>query len=157
MTTQATTRPFSSLALLAAVLSLAGCAAMDKMAADQQAYNIQHCQAFGLTPGSDAYVQCVSQGANAYAAARANANAAAAANPAVPGMAVVPIGIGIPVVVPVAPPAKNNTCSAPKSAGKGSCQGCSVSCGAQTASCTPGQEFPGGSDICMQSASCTCQ
>jgi hypothetical protein len=156
MTSQATKCSWSSLAPFAAVLSLAGCAAMDQMAQQNQAYNIQQCQAFGLSPGSDAYVQCVSQGANAYAAARANANAAAAANPAVPGMAVVPIGIGIPVVAPVAP-AKNNTCSAPKSAGKGSCPGCSVSCGAQTASCTPGQEFPGGSDICMQSASCTCQ
>ena len=151
MPTPATTRYWSTLTLLAVVLPLAGCAAM---AQDQQAYNTQKCQSFGLTPGSDAYVQCMSQGANAYAAARANAANAAATNAPAPGMAVLPLAIGIPVVTP---PAKNNSCSAPKSAGKGSCPGCSVSCGTQTASCTPGQEFPGGSDLCLQAASCTCQ
>jgi len=147
MPTPATTR-LRSLLLLAA-LPLAGCAAM---AQQNQAYNVQQCQAFGLTPGSDAYVQCVSQGANAYAAARSNAANAAANSAPAPGMAVLPLAIGIPVA-----PAKNNTCSAPASAGKGSCPGCSVSCGAQSASCTPGQEFPGGSDLCLQPASCTCQ
>lgn len=127
-----------------------GCATM---AADQQAYNTQKCQSFGLVPGSDAYIQCMSQGANAYAASR-NSNSAAAA-PTAPGIAVLPIGIGIPVMPQ--PPTKNTSCSAPTSGPKGGCPGCSISCSGQQASCTVGQEFPGGSDLCMQSSSCTCQ
>jgi len=156
MKTAAKMRPRSLLFLcLAGVLALiAGCTAMDKMAQENQTYNIQQCQAFGLQPGSDAYVQCVSQGANAYAAARQNAANAAAAQPAAGAAVVLPI-IGIPVTP--APPAQNNSCSAPKSSGQGSCPGCSVSCGAKQASCTAGQEIPGGSAICITAASCTCQ
>jgi hypothetical protein len=141
-------------ALAAALATFAGCAAMDKAAQETQAYNVQQCQqVYGLTPGTDAYVQCVSQGPRAYADARAAANA----NPPAPppaGAIVLPI-IGIPVTP--APPAQNNSCSAPKSSGQGSCPGCSVSCGAKQASCTPGQEIPGGSSICITAASCTCQ
>jgi hypothetical protein len=141
-------------AALAAVALLAGCAAMDKAAQETQAYNIQQCQqVYGLAPGTDAYVQCVSQGPRAYADARAAANANAATQPPA-GAVVLPI-IGIPIAP--APPAQNNSCSAPKSSGQGSCPGCSVSCGAKQASCTPGQEIPGGSAICITAASCTCQ
>ena len=136
--------------VLGYALSISGCAAM---AADQQAYNTQQCKSFGLTPGSDAYIQCISQGANAYAASRSS-NAAAASTTA-PGVAVLPIAIGIPVMPP--PPSQNNSCSAPRSTPKGGCPGCSVSCSSQHASCSPGQEFPGGSDMCLQNASCTCQ
>ncbi len=135
---------------LSSAVTISGCAAM---AADQQAYNTQQCKSFGLTPGSDPYIQCMSQGANAYAAARsANNNANGGTTP---GIAVLPINIGIPVG-PM-PPAQNNACSAPKSAPRGACPGCSVSCSAQHASCSAGQEFPGGSDLCLQQASCTCQ
>jgi len=141
----------SAVATLGCVLSIGGCAAM---AADQQAYNTQQCKSFGLTPGSDAYVQCISQGANAYAASRSSNNGAAAGT-TVPGIAVLPIAIGIPVMPQ--PPSQNTSCSAPKSSPKGGCPGCSVSCSGQQASCTPGQEFPGGSDLCLQGASCSCQ
>jgi hypothetical protein len=137
--------------MLGSVASVSGCAGI---AADQQAYNAQQCKNFGLTPGSDAYVQCISQGANAYAASRSNSNGSAAGSTA-PGIAVFPIAIGIPVVPQ--PPAQNTSCSAPKSSPQGGCPGCSVSCSGQHASCTPGQEFPGGSELCLQSASCTCQ
>jgi hypothetical protein len=137
-------------AILAGALLTAGCAAMS---ADQQAYNTQQCQSFGLKPGSDPYIQCMSQGANAYAASRSNNNGAAPS--AVTPIAVLPFGIGIPVEPQ--PPAKNTSCRAPTSTPKGGCPGCSVSCSGQQASCTAGQEFPGGSDICMQGSSCTCQ
>jgi hypothetical protein len=138
-----------------ALVALAGCAAMDQAYQQNQAYNVQQCQqVYGLQPGTDPYIQCVAQGPRAYADARAAAAANAAANPQPPtGMAVLPV-IGIPVV---APPAKNNTCSAPKSSPQGSCAGCSVSCGAKSASCTPGAEIPGGSSICVTEASCVCQ
>jgi hypothetical protein len=135
--------------MLGSVLSVTSCAAM---AADQQAYNTQQCKSFGLTPGSDAYIQCMSQGANAYAASRSGNNSAPAGT-TVPGIAVLPIGIP---VIPL-PPSQNNSCSAPTSSPKGGCPGCSVSCSGQHASCSPGQEFPGGSDLCLQAASCTCQ
>jgi len=138
-----------SVIFISACWALTGCATMDKIAQDEQAYNTQQCKAFGLTPGSDNYVQCMSQGANAYAAARANPPP----NNTAPAMAVIPIGIP---VVPVAP-GKNNKCSAPKSAPSGSCGGCEVSCGDKQASCSPGQEIPGGSSMCIQAASCTCQ
>jgi hypothetical protein len=142
-------------ALTAALGLLAGCAAMDQAAQQTQAYNVQQCQqVYGLTPGTDAYVQCVSQGPRAYADARAAANANAAQPPA-GAIAVLPIGIGIPLTP--TPPAGNNSCSAPKSGPVGACPGCSVSCGAKQASCSPGQEVPGGSNICLQGASCTCQ
>ena len=145
-------RVLSGLAL--SIGALAGCAAMDQAYQQGQAYNAQQCgQVYGLQPGSDAYVQCVAQGPRAYADARAAAAANAASQPPGNGMAVLPI-IGIPVVTP---PAKNNTCSAPKSSPQGSCAGCSVSCGAQTASCTPGSEIPGGSSICITEARCACQ
>jgi hypothetical protein len=142
-------------ALIAALVVLAGCAAMDQAAQQTQAYNIQQCQqVYGLAPGTDAYVQCVSQGPRAYADARAAANANAGAQQPPAGAMVLPI-IGIPLTP--APPAGNNTCSAPKSTPLGACPGCSVSCGAKQASCSPGQEVPGGSTICLQGASCTCQ
>src|SRR5262245_37077879 len=142
-------RSLPSVICMSACCALVGCATMDKIAQDEQAYNTQQCKAFGLTPGSDAYVQCMSQGANAYAAARASQPA----NSAGPAMAVIPIGIP---VVP-APPGRNNKCSAPKSTPTGSCGGCEVSCGDNTASCSPGQEIPGGSSMCIQPASCSCQ
>jgi hypothetical protein len=138
-----------------ALAALAGCAAMDQAYQQQQASNAQQCsQVYGLQPGTDPYVQCVAQGPRAYADARVAAAAnAASAQPPAAGMAVLPI-IGIPVV---SPPAKNNSCSAPKSSPQGSCAGCSVSCGAQNASCAPGQEIPGGSAICITEARCACQ
>ena len=142
-------RLLPSVICMSACWALVSCATMDKIAQDEQAYNTQQCKAFGLTPGSDAYVQCMRQGANAYAASRANPPA----NSAAPAMAVIPIGIP---VVP-APPGKNNKCSAPKSSPTGSCGGCEVSCGDKTASCSPGQEIPGGSSMCIQPASCSCQ
>jgi len=144
-------RSVSSVIWISALCALTGCAAMDKMAQDEQAYNTQQCKAFGLTPGSDAYVQCISQGANAYAASR-NSQPATNADAGVP---VVPLAIGIPVM-PVSP-GRNNKCSAPKSAPNGACGGCEVSCGDKQAACSPGQEVPGGSNICIQPASCTCQ
>lgn len=145
--------PLIATAALGAAI-LAGCQAMDQAYQQQQAYNVQQCgQVYGLQPGTDAYVQCVAQGPRAYAEARAAANAANPAPP--PGMAVLPVPvIGIPVVTP---PAKNNACSAPKSTPLGACAGCSVSCGARSAACTPGQEVPGGSTICLTEASCSCQ
>lgn len=155
MKTAAKTRPrlLPLCSLVAALAVLAGCAALDQAAQETQTYNIQQCQqVYGLTPGTDAYVQCVAQGPKAYADARAAASAAAQQPPA--GAIVLPI-IGIPLTP--APPAQNNKCSAPKSSGQGSCPGCSVSCGAKQASCTPGQEIPGGSSICITAASCTCQ
>jgi hypothetical protein len=150
------TRIFSLIlsAALGAVM-LAGCQAMDQAYQQGQAYNAQQCgQVYGLQPGTDAYVQCVAQGPRAYADARAAANAANPAPPP-PGMAVLPVPvIGIPVVTP---PAKNNACSAPRSTPLGACAGCSVSCGTRNAACSPGQEVPGGSTICLSEASCTCQ
>jgi hypothetical protein len=143
--------PLPSALWISALWTLTGCATMDKMAQDQQAYNTKQCQAFGLTPGSDAYVQCISQGANAYAASRSSQPPATDA----PGAAVVPIAIGIPVFP--AQPGKNNKCSAPKSAPNGACGGCEVSCGDKQASCSPGEEVPGGSNICITPASCSCQ
>ncbi|MBS0378234.1 MAG: hypothetical protein JSS29_07100 [Proteobacteria bacterium] len=116
---------------------------MQNLAQQQDAYNRQRCQEFGLAPGTGPYIQCVSQGANAYAAA-------VGSNPAPP-----------PDVVPVVPlwpvQPQNNSCSAPASTPKGGCQGCSVSCGAQQASCTPGQEWLGGSETCMSPAVCACR
>jgi hypothetical protein len=135
---------------VSACCALAACTTVDKLAQDAQNYNIQQCKAFGLTPGSDAYVQCISQGANAYAASRSTPPAGDAGA----GAAVVPLAIGIPVM-PVAP--GRNRCSAPKSTPTGSCGGCEVSCGDKQASCSPGQEIPGGSSMCIQPASCTCQ
>jgi hypothetical protein len=144
-----------SMFVLTAAAVLGGCQAMDQAYQQGQAYNAQQCgQVYGLQPGTDAYVQCVAQGPRAYAEARAAANAANPAPPP-PGMAVLPVPvIGIPVVTP---PTKNNACSAPRSGPLGACAGCSVSCGARSAACTPGQEVPGGSTICLTEASCTCQ
>ncbi len=127
-----------------AALLLCGCQTMQNLAQQQDAYNRQRCQEFGLTPGTGPYIQCVSQGANAYAAA-------VSSNPAPPPPGVVPV---VPLW-PVQP--QNNSCSAPASTPKGGCQGCSVSCGAQQASCTPGQEWLGGSETCMSPAVCTCR
>jgi hypothetical protein len=80
-------RSLPSTLWISALCTLTACATMDKLSQEQQAYNTQPCQAFGLTPGSDAYVQCIGQGVNAYAASR---NSQPPTNPA-PGVAVVPI------------------------------------------------------------------
>jgi hypothetical protein len=126
-------------ALIAAgIVSLASCGSLDQMAKDQAAYNQSQCQKFGLTPGSDSYVRCINEGASAYAASlKTSANAAT------------------PAVITFGAPAKNNACSAPASTPKGSCHGCSVSCGTQQASCTPGTEWSG--ESCVQDAVCKCQ
>jgi hypothetical protein len=58
--------------------AFAACSSMTEMAKQQDQYNQNKCQQFGLAPGSSAYVQCVSQGANAYAAAQRNQPAPAA-------------------------------------------------------------------------------
>ncbi|HYB33332.1 MAG TPA: hypothetical protein VED45_07870 [Steroidobacteraceae bacterium] len=61
-----------------------------------------------------------------------------------------------PAAGPSPAPAQVHSCSAPVSAPKGTCGGCSVSCGDQQASCTPGEEWPGGS-ACMKTAVCGCR
>lgn len=122
-----------------AALSLASCGSMEQTAKDQAAYNQSQCQKFGLAPGSDGYVRCINEGASAYAASLKSG--ASATTPAV--IALTPAA------------AKNNACSAPASTPKGSCHGCSVSCGAKQASCTPGTEWSG--ESCMQDAVCECK
>jgi hypothetical protein len=56
-----------------------------------------------------------------------------------------------------APPTQAHSCSAPVSLPKGICGGCSVSCGDRQASCTTGEEWPGGSASCMKTAVCECR
>jgi len=124
-----------ALAALAAAL-LSGCAAIERDQAAARAQNQQQCQSYGLTPGSSAYVQCVSQGAAAYAQAQKNAAA--------------------PRALVIAPAHANNACEAPASSPRGTCSGCSVSCGDKQASCTAGEEWPGGSESCLKSAVCEC-
>jgi hypothetical protein len=122
--------------VVAVAVLISSCSALAK---DQAAYNQSQCQKFGLAPGSDAYVRCINEGANAYAASLKNG--ANATTPAVVALAAVP--------------AQNNACSAPASTPKGSCHGCSVSCGLKQASCTPGTEW--GGESCMQDAVCECK
>jgi hypothetical protein len=142
----ATVRLLLIAVLMATAAAAAGCASMQNFAQQQEAYNRSKCQEFGLTPGSNAYVQCISQGADAYANSLKNSSP--------------PPPAGVPVV-PILPfwpgQQQNNACSAPVSQPKGGCQGCSVSCCAQQASCTPGQEWLGGSETCMSPAVCVCK
>jgi hypothetical protein len=120
--------------------NLAACSSMAEMAKQQDDYNQKRCQQFGLTPGSSAYVQCVSQGANAYADAQKNKS---------------PSTAGGALLIAAAPAvAQNNACEAPASSPKGTCSGCSVSCGTKQSSCTPGEEWPGGSESCLKTAVC---
>ena len=130
-------RVFAAAVLIGAVGSLTGCGSMSEMAKQQQEYNRQQCQNFGLRPGSNAYVQCINDGADAYAKSHpSTANSQ-------------------PTVV-VSP--RNNSCSAPVSTPQGSCAACSVSCGTDKhAACQQGQEWPGGSPTCMHNAVCECQ
>ncbi len=136
---------FRAAVLSALVLALNGCASMQNLAKQQDDYNRARCQEFGLAPGSSAYIQCISQGANAYAESVRNSPPPQAGVPVVP---ILPFWPGQP---------QNNACSAPVSQPKGGCQGCSVSCGTQQASCAPGQEWLGGSYTCMSPASCVCK
>lgn len=54
--------------------------------------------------------------------------------------------------------AGESACSAPPSSQNGSCASCSISCsGDKHASCSQGQEWPGGSPTCMRDAKCECQ
>jgi len=127
-------------ALASALSGLVGCASLDKMAHDQDVYNQNRCQQFGLTPGSPQYVQCVSQGANAYAAAQKGTGAAPAA--------------AWPAVVAVAP----SRCSAAADADN-VCAGCSVSCpSGQQAACTEGEvhKTDGFSPVCWTKSKCEC-
>jgi hypothetical protein len=130
---------FGIFAVAACILGLSSCAAIQENQARLDQQKQQKCQQFGLTPGSSAYVQCISQGPDAYAAAQKSTNAA-------PVVLFAPASSG-----------RNNSCSAPKSAGQGSCGGCSVSCGDKQASCTAGEEMPGGSAMCLKNAVCECR
>jgi hypothetical protein len=58
---------------------------------------------------------------------------------------------------PTPAPTQTHSCSAPVSLPKGICGACSVSCGNKQASCTPGEEWPGGSGSCMKTAVCECR
>jgi hypothetical protein len=132
-----------TVALVFDVAAMAGCASLDKMAHDQDVYNQNRCQQFGLAPGSPQYVQCVSQGANAYAAAQKNATAAPATTAVWPG-----------AVVAVAP----SHCSAAADSDN-VCAGCSVSCpSGQQASCTEGEvhKTDGFSPVCWTKSKCEC-
>jgi len=126
-------------AVAACMFGLSSCSAIQEDQARYTQQKQQQCQGFGLTPGSSAYVQCVSQGPDAYAAAQKSQNAA-------PVVLMAPASGG-----------RNNTCTAPKSAGQGSCAGCSISCGDKQASCTAGEEMPGGSAMCLKNAVCECR
>jgi hypothetical protein len=124
---QTPARMFRLWAALVLAGNLAACSSMAEMAKQQDQYKQQRCQQFGLAPGSSAYVQCVSQGAKAYAEAQKNEPA--------------PNAVGAVLIAPAAAAAQNNACAAPASSPKGTCSGCSVSCGAKQASCTPGEEW----------------
>ena len=116
---------------------------MQQMAHDQDVYNQNKCQQFGLTPGSPQYVQCVSQGANAYGDSMKNAAAA----PAAPAIAVWPGAALNP-----------SSCSA-ASDSENVCAGCSVSCPAgKQASCKEGEvhKTDGFSPVCWTKSSCEC-
>jgi hypothetical protein len=65
---------------------------------------------------------------------------------------------GPTVVAPVTQAQHTNSCTAPMSMPHGSCARCSVSCGEKQASCTAGEEWPGGSTAgsCLKSAVCEC-
>lgn len=143
--TKTSRRAIASL-LATAVICLSACssATVQNLVKQQEDYNRAKCQEFGLAPGSDAYVKCISQGAAAYAQSVQNSN------PQPP--AVTPVLPFWPVIPP-----QNNACAASASTPKGGCQGCSVSCGTQQASCTPGQEWLGGSYTCMSPAVCVCR
>jgi hypothetical protein len=130
---------FGMCAVAACMLGLSSCAAVQEDQARAQQQKQQRCQQFGLTPGSSAYVQCISQGPDAYAAAQKPTNAA-------------PV-----ILLAPASSSRSNSCSAPNSTGQGSCAGCSVSCGDKQASCTAGQEMPGGSAMCLKEAVCECR
>jgi len=52
-------RVMITMAFTFAITGLSACASLDKMAHDQDVYNQNRCQQFGLTPGSPQYVQCV--------------------------------------------------------------------------------------------------
>jgi hypothetical protein len=52
--------------------------------------------------------------------------------------------------------AGTNSCTAPASAPRGSCGGCSVNCGDKQASCRSGEEWPSGAAACMRTAVCDC-
>jgi hypothetical protein len=52
--------------------------------------------------------------------------------------------------------AGTNSCTAPASAPRGSCGGCSVNCGDKQAYCRSGEEWPSGGASCMKTAVCEC-
>jgi hypothetical protein len=141
-------KAFSGMIRVFAALVFAGnlvaCSSLAEMSKQQDQYNQNKCQQFGLTPGSSAYVQCISQGANAYAEAQKNQPAA-------------PTGVGAILIAPAPAASRNNACQAPPSSPNGTCSGCSVSCGQKQAACTPGEEWPGGSTSCLKSAVCECR
>ena len=117
--------------------ALAGCGNMGEMVKQQQDYNRRKCQDFGLYPGSNAYIQCINDGADVYAQSHKDIGNDR------------PSWGGRP---------RNNACDARASTPNGSCAGCSVSCtGDKQASCQQGQEWPGGSPTCMRNAVCECR
>jgi hypothetical protein len=77
--------PLNKLMLFSALMALAGCDTLNALSEQQAAHNRETCAGYGLLPGSAAYVQCVSQGPDAYAKSRqasAPVNTGAAALPA---------------------------------------------------------------------------
>ena len=52
---------------------------------------------------------------------------------------------------------QGNSCSAPASAPRGSCGGCSVNCGDKEAICVAGEEWPSGGPSCQKTAMCACR
>ena len=123
------------------VVALTGCEALERNNANVTAANHNRCQQFGLPPGSPQYVQCVSQGPDAYAAAQKNAAAPV-------------VGTPWPGVVAVVPA----HCSAAADSDN-VCAGCSVTCASgQQASCTEGEvhKTDGFSPVCWTKSKCEC-
>jgi hypothetical protein len=52
------------LLLLMVLIQVAGCADLDRAVYEQGQYNSQRCTGYGLWPGSGAYSNCMTQGAN---------------------------------------------------------------------------------------------
>lgn len=141
---QSTSGLLAAAALACTLSLLPGCGSLEQMAHDQDVYNQNKCKQYGLTPGSPQYVQCISQGANAYGESMKNGTAAAPGAPAVaiwPGATVNP-----------------SSCSAPSDSDN-VCAGCSVSCPAgKQASCKEGEvhKTDGFSPVCWTKSACEC-
>lgn len=130
-------RALLQLTAVAALLSMVAACGATNLVQQQRLYNQQTCQQYGLIPGTGAYIECISDGADVYAQSH-SVHAAAPFRPWGP--------------VP-----RNSSCNAPASP-SGSCASCSVTCvSGQQATCQQGQEWPGGSPTCMREAQCSCK